>query len=134
MKVQIKSSILIITLLVGIILSQGTATVPTGAQPTAAQPSVVSPSVPMPTGVQPSGAQPTNTKPSGVSPSVPKPSGGLRGESGKKPEGPSNIPPKEGGYSDKLAAISDEKVLRLKNLLKFLPRTEQDLLAGNLNL
>jgi hypothetical protein len=92
----------------------------------------------MPTGVQPSGILPLNTmpsgilpppKPSGILPSVPKPSGGLRGEFGKQPEGPSNIPPKEGGYSDKLAAISDEKVFRLKNLLKFLPRTEQDLLA-----
>jgi hypothetical protein len=123
MKVQIKSSILIITLLLGITLSQGTAPAPAQQQNST---SGVLPSgsnstlLPVPTGVRPSG-----------SPSGPKPYSGLRGESGKKPEGPSNIPPKDGGYSDKLAAISDERIQRLKNVLKFLPLTEQDLLAGN---
>ena len=57
---------------------------------------------------------------------------GLRGKSGVKPDGPRNLPPKNGGYSEKLAAITDEKIFQVKEVLKFLPMVEQDLLAGNL--
>ena len=39
------------------------------------------------------------------------------------------MPPEEGGFSDKLADIDDEKLYQVKNVLKFLPMVEQDLLA-----
>jgi hypothetical protein len=42
------------------------------------------------------------------------------------------MPPKNGGYSDKIAAITDEKLYQVKEVIKFLPLVEQDLLAGNL--
>jgi hypothetical protein len=57
---------------------------------------------------------------------------GMRGESGMAPEGPRNLPPQNGGYSDKLASITDSRIFVVKEILKFLPPVEQDLLAGKL--
>jgi hypothetical protein len=119
MKNQIIYLIIIITLLFGVISAQNT-TVDTKPSTTEAAP--VTNQIPKPSPkVSNSEFKP---KPSGSGP-------GLRGESGKRPDGPSNIPPANGGYSDKLAAITDEKILKVKNVLRFLPTIEQDLLAGS---
>lgn len=97
-----KASLLIFSLLAGITLSQNS-TLPNG--------SMVLPL----SGMRPSG--------SGM---------GLRGPSGERPQGPSNLPPANGGFSDKLANITDSKILIVKNVLQYLPPVEQDLLAGKL--
>jgi len=117
MKAKIKTSILIITLLVGIISSQNA----TASNSTSVN---ASGSVPPPS---------VSGSPSGSPSGKPSGSGkGLRGESGQRPDGPRNLPPKNGGYSDKLSEITDEKIFKVKNVLRFLPLVEQDLLAGNL--
>lgn len=59
----------------------------------------------------------------------PKGSGVMR--SGSAPQGPSNLPPQEPGITDKLAAITDNTLVNLKNILQYLPPVEQDLIAGN---
>ena len=106
----IKSSILIFILLAGIIISQDATTTPAAESPV------------VPT---------ASTSGSGSGSGSGKGSGyGMRGESGKRPDGPSNLPPANGGFSDKIAAITDSKIFIVKNILKYLPLVEQDLLAG----
>jgi hypothetical protein len=120
MKTKIKTSIIIVALLFGFISSQYIMV--------DTKPSTTDTNNPPPTTPRP---QPSTNGTIPNSEIRPRPSGsGLRGESGKRPEGPSNIPPKDGGYSDKLAAITDAKILKVKNVLRFLPLVEQDLLAG----
>ena len=122
MKNKIKTSIIIVALLFGFISSQYIMV--------DTKPSTTDTNNPPPTTPRPPQPSTNGTIPN--SEIRPRPSGsGLRGESGKRPEGPSNIPPKDGGYSDKLAAITDAKILKVKNVLRFLPLVEQDLLAGN---
>lgn len=50
--------------------------------------------------------------------------------SGSKPNGPSNLPPQEPGITDKLANVTDSRLINLKNILQYLPPVEQDLIAG----
>jgi len=54
--------------------------------------------------------------------------------SGNKPFGPSNIPPERPGITDKLANITDSRLVNLKNILQYLPSNEQDLIAGYVTL
>ena len=61
-----------------------------------------------------------------------RPSGSGVMRSGSKPEGPSNLPPQQPGITDKLANITDTRLVNLKNILQYLPPVEQDLIAGNL--
>jgi len=51
--------------------------------------------------------------------------------SGNAPQGPSNLPPQEPGITDKLANITDTRMTVLKEIFKYLPPVEQDLIAGN---
>ena len=50
--------------------------------------------------------------------------------SGNAPQGPSNIPPQEPGITDKLAAVTDSRLISLKQILQYMPSIEQDLIAG----
>ena len=52
---------------------------------------------------------------------------------GTKPEGPSNLPPQKPAITDKLAAITDTRLVNLKNILQYLPPIEQDLIADCFN-
>merc|ERR1712032_1508861 len=104
MKAQIKA-ILIISLLSGIIISQELTGNSTSPSEYANSPSSSAPS--------------GSASGSGKGPR-PYGKGKWRGSGGKRPDGPKNMPPKEGGYSDKIANITDEKLYQVKNVLKFL--------------
>lgn len=52
--------------------------------------------------------------------------------SGEKPNGPNNMPPQKPGITDKLANVTDSRLVNLKNILQYLPPVEQDLIAGKL--
>lgn len=111
MKYLIKTSFILATILLSVVISQdpaqnGTAT--NGSQ-------LPPPSV---NGTQPTGSQ-----------SRPRGSGVMR--SGNAPQGPSNLPPLEPGITDKLANITDTRMTVLKEIFKYLPPVEQDLIAGN---
>lgn len=115
MKVEIKLTILLLAILSGLILSQGNSTNSNNTEPS---------------GPAPSGS-PSGPRPSGKGP---RPSGkGMRGENGKRPDGPRNLPPSDGGFSDKINNITDSKIFMVKNIIKYLPPVEQDLLAGKFN-
>jgi len=104
MRQIIKISFILATIVLGAVLSQAAqngTTVPSPAQ----------------NGTQ---AQSPGQKPSG--------SGVMR--SGNAPQGPSNMPPQEPGITDKLAAITDTRLINLKQILQYLPPVEQDLIAG----
>jgi hypothetical protein len=58
------------------------------------------------------------------------PSGSGVMRSGNAPQGPSNMPPQEPGITDKLAVITDSRLVNLKQILQYLPPVEQDLIAG----
>jgi hypothetical protein len=70
----------------------------------------------------------TNTNQPQGSGQNPSGSGVMR--SGNAPQGPSNLPPQEPGITDKLAAITDNRLVSLKKILQYLPPVEQDLIAG----
>lgn len=118
MKIEIKSSILILMLFFGYIATQSQEIANSAANPSAS----VSGS-----GISGS-ASGSGRPPKGKG--KPGKGFGMRGKDGKRPDGPRNLPPKNGGYSDKLAAITDEKIFQVKNVLRYLPLVEQDLLAG----
>lgn len=107
----IKTSFILATIVLGAVLSQTPEQNSTAANGTAV------PSAPQ-NGTQPSG-------------SGPRPSGSGVMRSGNAPQGPSNLPPQEPGITDKLAAITDTRLVSLRNILQFLPPVEQDLIAGN---
>ena len=109
----IKSSFILATILLGVVISQASAQNGTAANGTQLPPPSNNGTQP-----QPSGSQGT---PSG--------SGVMR--SGNKPEGPSNMPPQQPGITDKLANVTDSRLVNLKNILQYLPPAEQDLIAGN---
>ena len=122
MKHIIKTSFILATILLGVVLSQsaapqnGTQVLPqNGTQP-------------QQNGTQPqqSGTQPQQSGSQGG------PSGSGMMRSGNKPDGPSNVPPQQPGITDKLANITDSRFVMLKNILQYLPPVEQDLLAGKL--
>ena len=134
MNLILKTSFIIATILFGVVLSQQTSAPVNGTQ---AQGSGSQP--PPNNGTQGSGSQqPPNNGTQGSGSQQP-PNNGTQGSgtgsgvmrSGQGPEGPSNVPPQQPGISDKLAAITDSRLVSLKLILQYLPSVEQDLIAGN---
>ena len=62
-----------------------------------------------------------------------RPQGNGTMRNGPKPDGPNNLPPQVPGITDKLAAITDNTLTRLRNILQYLPPLEQDLIADCFN-
>lgn len=73
---------------------------------------------------------PTNPPAQNSGQGTPSGSGVMRGNNAGPPNGPSNLPPEQPGISDKLANITDTRLVQAKNILQYLPPVEQDLIAG----